>query len=511
MLSAGSITSSNKKVTILNIVLALIYEAVVVVNGLVVHKLILGVFGSEINGLVTSIVQFLNLITLLEGGVGGIIKAALYKPLSSGDQSKLSAVYNAAKSFYRRLAAIYITYGIVLAFAYPFIFKTGFDWYFVSALVAIIAAQTFIQYFFSLTFKVLITADRKGFFVSIVSIMMQLASLGLSILVINLFPNVLLLKGVGVGLFVLQPILYGLYVKKHYKIDKNEPKDPDALKQRWDGFGHNLAYFIHSNTDVVLITVFCSLLDVSVYGVYFMVISALRTLVSSISTSIAPTMGNILAKGTDAEKNEAFDIYSFTTNSISTLCFSCGIVLITPFVMVYTKNITDVDYYHPWLGYLLMLAEYVYCIRGPYVETAYASGHFRQTVMYAYVEAGLNIAVSVVLVQFLGLEGVAIGTLIAMIFRLVMHVIYLKRSILNRPLKKAFIGFFVQIASITITFFATYFLNFKVQNYFEWFLFALITGGFSLLSLTVATLIFDRKTLNLTCRRLFKRTANNEK
>ena len=39
-------------------------------------------YGSDVNGLVSSITQFLGYIALVEGGVGGVIRAALYKPLA---------------------------------------------------------------------------------------------------------------------------------------------------------------------------------------------------------------------------------------------------------------------------------------------------------------------------------------------------------------------------------------------------------------------------------------------
>ena len=53
------------------------------VSGFILPKIILTCFGSEVNGLVSSLNQFLSYITLVEGGITGVIIANLYKPFSS--------------------------------------------------------------------------------------------------------------------------------------------------------------------------------------------------------------------------------------------------------------------------------------------------------------------------------------------------------------------------------------------------------------------------------------------
>lgn len=499
------ITKSNKKVTILNVSLSLLYEIIYIIYGLVVPRLILEAFGSEVNGLCASITQFLNLITIIEGGIGGVVKAALYKPLAENDEKKLSSVFKTATSFYKKLATIYIIYGVFVAVFYPLIFNINFSWQFTFALILIIASQSFIQYFFSLNLRTLITADRKGFIVSLISIFMQFLSFLLVIIVINIFPSILLLKGAGAIIYIIQPVLYNIFAKKHYKIDKNAPADTDSLKQRWEGFGHNLAYFIHTNTDIVLLTILGSLFDVSVYGVYFMIVVSLKTFVLSITSAITPTIGNVLVKGTNESKNLAFDIYLFVSNFITTIIFTCGLILITPFVSLYTAGINDANYYQPFLGYFLILAEAAYCYRDPYVSVAFAAGHFKQTTIYAYVETGINIILSVALYYILGIAGIAFATMLAMIYRFVCHVIYLKKNILYRSLRKTLKSFLIQFLTMASIFIITLTVNFKATNYFEWFIYAsCVFVGVSVL-LVILSFIFDKEACNIFIKYIFKK------
>ena len=78
------------KNAMMNIGTALILQLLTAISGLVVSRLILQTFGSSVNGLATSITQFLSYVSLLEAGVGGVIRAALFKPLAEQDTEKIS-------------------------------------------------------------------------------------------------------------------------------------------------------------------------------------------------------------------------------------------------------------------------------------------------------------------------------------------------------------------------------------------------------------------------------------
>lgn len=69
------------KATLLNMISGLILQLFTLVSGFILPKIILIYFGSEVNGLVSSLNQFLSYITLVEGGITGVIVANLYKPI----------------------------------------------------------------------------------------------------------------------------------------------------------------------------------------------------------------------------------------------------------------------------------------------------------------------------------------------------------------------------------------------------------------------------------------------
>ena len=109
------------KKAILNVLSSLVLQIVVLLSGFIVRKIIIQVYGSDINGLISSITQFLGYITLLESGVGPVIKSALYKPIANKNNEEISNILFSSEKFFKKIAKIFIVYLLGLAFIYPVI------------------------------------------------------------------------------------------------------------------------------------------------------------------------------------------------------------------------------------------------------------------------------------------------------------------------------------------------------------------------------------------------------
>ena len=94
-------------VTLLNTSSNLLLRIISIVSGFIIQKLILDTFGSETNGLVSSISQFLNYVNLIEGGLNGVITASYYKPLADNNNSKISAIYITSRNFLRKISFVF--------------------------------------------------------------------------------------------------------------------------------------------------------------------------------------------------------------------------------------------------------------------------------------------------------------------------------------------------------------------------------------------------------------------
>ena len=254
------------KVTLVNMISSLALQICTIISGFIIPKIILSYFGSDVNGLISSLNQFLSYISLLEGGVTGVVAANLYKPLVIGDNQKLSAVVVTSKKFFNKVGTIFIAYSVCVAVAYPFVFKLNFLYVF--SLTLILSMNLLVQYMFSITLRTLLNADKKVYVVSLTQIVITVLNTLMAYISVKVYPSIHFLKLISGLLFFIQPIVYGSFVKKHYSIDWSANVDNDLLKERWNGFAVNVAAFIHNSTDVTILTIFTDLATVSIYNVY---------------------------------------------------------------------------------------------------------------------------------------------------------------------------------------------------------------------------------------------------
>lgn len=455
----------------LNILVSLAGQLVTLLCGFVVPRLMIGAFGSEAYGATTSITQFLAYITLLEGGIGGVARAVLYKPLAENDHQAISAVVAELQHFFRIVAYIFLGYVLLLACTFSRISNTQvFDWGTTALLVIVISASTFAQYFIGITNMVLLQAAQKTYITTAVSIVATIVNTILTILLVKQGCSLLVVKLVSSFIFVLRPLALQVYVRRTFTITKTTAGNKSLLEQKWTGLGQHIAFFLHSNTDIMILTVFADLTLVAVYSIYYMIVSHIQNLTTSFASGMEALFGEMIAKEEYETLNQTFDKYETLISIVSVIMLSVTTVMIVPFISIYTKDITDANYIEPIFALILILSSLLYCLRIPYHAVVIAAGHFKQTRFSAYGEAALNIGISIALVNRLGLLGVAVGTLIATGFRLIYYVWYLSKMIAYRS-----VGLFLKRIVINLTCFAgtvllgnTIVAQLSIPNYWIW-------------------------------------------
>ena len=76
----------------LNSLTSMVSQIVVMAAGMITPRLMIATYGSEMNGLVSSLNQFISYITLVEAGIGGAAIYSLYKPLAEEDHARISGI-----------------------------------------------------------------------------------------------------------------------------------------------------------------------------------------------------------------------------------------------------------------------------------------------------------------------------------------------------------------------------------------------------------------------------------
>ena len=291
-----------------NIFTSLFSQVVVLTCGIIVPRMMIGAFGSEAYGATASITQFLAYITLLEGGVGGVARAALYKPLALNDSGTISAIMKEIERFFRVIALIFVGYVLVLACCFKTISQIDcMDWISTFVLVVVISISTFGQYFIGLSNSILLQAAQKTYIPNVLTIGATVLNAIFTIVLIQLGCNLIVVKLVSSFIFFMRPVVLWVYVKRYHTLNRSQSQDKKTyLTQKWTGLGQHIAFFLHSNTDIVVLTVLADLRTVAVYSVYNMIISHIQSLAISFSSGMEAVFGDMLARDEKKQLHETF-------------------------------------------------------------------------------------------------------------------------------------------------------------------------------------------------------------
>ena len=429
---------------------------------------------------------------MIEGGVGSVILASLYLPYYKHDDAKINQIYSGSRHFFEQIVLIFIAYSVALALIYPIVVKSSFGYKYIASMIIIVAISLIFQYYLFITQKLLLIAANKIYLCNIAQILSLIVN-SILIIYISKYRNLHLVQIGSCGVFLIQGILYYIYAKKYFKISYVKKYDKSILAQRWDGFYQNLAYFVNTNTDIVILTFF-SLKEVSVYSVYMLVINGIRSVIVSVSNSFQALIGKSIAIDDREQLNAKFGIYERAIQGITIILYGTVLLLIREFVINYVGRVNDVNYNRIYFPLIITLAYTIMCFREPYNLIINSANHFKQTVKGAVWEAVINIVISISLVFKFGIVGVAIGTLIASVYRTVYFIQYLQKNILLRDFKlqlKRFATYAIIILMDSILF--VIFSEHQTMTWMGFIVDGLIAILINAIVFTIVELIANRK------------------
>lgn len=485
-----------------NSITPLIYQVTTITCGFILSRLILGHFGTEVNGLVNSITQFLAVIAFLELGVGAVVQSSLYKPLADKDNITVSKVITSADKFFRRLGYILAIYVVVMLFYYPYLVKQSFSFTFTATLIVAISIRSFAQYFFGIVNRLLLLADQKAYIQYIAQTAAVIANTTGCYILIAFDCSVQVVYGLTSLIFLLQPLAIHLYIKRSYALDRQIHYDVEPIKQKWNGIAQHIAAVILSSSDSIVLTTFSTLVNVSIYTVYYLPMSGARLMIMSMISGINALIGNLWAKQDLAELRKVFAWTEWSIHTGTTLIFTLTAILIVPFVQVYTYGVNDANYMQPLFGVLLVAANSGYCLRLPYNIMILVAGHYKQTQHNYIITAVMNIVISIIGVKQFGLIGVALGILAAMVYQTVWMAWYNSKNFIQWPMK----NFFKQIGVDAVSAVGIYWLGSLMEmssvSYVAWVILAVKVTAIGGIVVLLVNGVFYREYLGKISRKV---------
>ena len=477
-------------------------QIITAINGLILPRIIIPTYGSDINGVIASISQFISYMTLLEAGVGSVFRASLYKPLYQNDIEQVSGIINEQKHFYHRLGFLFIFYILLLCLLYPLIVHTELDNKYVITLIILLSIGTFTEYFVSLPYQSLIIADQMVRLINVSSSIVILMNLFATLILVRGSASIIAIKATTALIAILKPIVCVVFTKKHYKLNRKAEPDQSALKQRWNGMVHHFAYYIHRNTDILLLSVFVGTTTVSIYSVYLAIVTGIEKIITSFSGSLNAGIGNMLVSGDKRIIDQTVDTFELIQVMITTILYTITALMLMPFIRLYTISMTDANYKQATFGYILILAEAIYCIRCIYSSISMNGNRFKETQRGAIFESASNLLVSFGFIMLFStiekkLIAIAIGTLVGMLVRLIYEINYLKKGLIFRPSKKALktISICVCASALAIAT-CKIIINYQCESIIDWIVVAIKTGFIVITEIFCICFIFLKRTMN---------------
>lgn len=485
--------SSMKRKGVLNILLSIFYKIITVAVGLLLPKLFITNYSSNLNGLQSSVTQIFGYIALLEAGVGSSALQMMFAPAAKGERDKENSYISAVSRYYNKIGFIYfiVLFGISLIYAL-FVQVDVLSFFEVVIYVVISGALTGINFFYLSKLKLIISAEGDEYIVSVLSTIVFLVSSAIKIILISLRFNIVLIQAIYLGINLVFTLVYYLIAKKKYKwLTFSAQPDYACVKQKNSVLVHKVASLIFQNIDILLLTVFCDLETVSIYTIYKMVVNTVNSLVATFGDSLNFIFGQKFNTEESSDKpkyKKIIDIFNVYYSGVAFSLYTVMFILMIPFVRLYTSDF-DIQYVYLFLPWLYISIEVLTVGREAMLRTIDVAGHFKKTQWRAVTEAIINLVVSIVAILIFkrlygnigGLYGALTGTIVAMLYRTIDINIYANKRILNRKPWKSFWCIFSNILTFAIIYFGMSFINISFNSYGDILLKGMLIGVIVLL------------------------------
>lgn len=420
------------KKSIYNILFGVLGQIVTIAIGLCLPRLRIVSFGSEVNGMLSSIQQVFTYMALLEAGVGSASLQALYGPIAKDDKASINRILVATHTYYKKTGFFYVVSVLIFAIAYPFIVKSDIPTFTVISVILLNGIGNALLYFFQGKYKILLQAEGKQYIITNITTFVNIgANIAKVILILSGF-NVIALQVAYFVFNIAQAGYFALYIKKHYKwIDLSGEGNFEAISQKNSVLVHQISQLVFNHTDVLILTLFCDLKVVSIYSIYTMVYDIVSVLLNHVTSGFSYKLGQLYNSAYD-KFIKLYDIIEPYYISFSFSLYCIVHIFVLNFISLYTKGVSDVNYTLKYLPILFTFFKLLVSGRATcgFVQT-YA-GHFKKTQNRAIIEAVINLVVSLVMVNICGIYGVLIGTVASLLYRANDMIIYSNKVIMGR-------------------------------------------------------------------------------
>lgn len=437
------------KNSIFNIVAGLGNQIIITLLGFISRTVFinsLGIAYLGINGLLTNI---LAMLTLAEAGIGASIMYSLYKPIADNNQVKINVLMNFYRKAYMVIALVVLLLGLSIMPFLKYIIKDSNveDLYLI---YGIFLLNTVLPYFY-VHKNTFLNVCQKGYIVTGIYSVSSIVSTCLKIGILHFTKNYILYLVVDSSITIITSIFLSITVNKMYPFLKNrisskldsETKN-NIIKNVKAIVLQNIGNYLIFGTDNIIISSFISVAAVGLYSNYNMLIEICRTFINQIFNNIYHSIGNLVANENIEKVYSIYKVYMLLNFWLYSFFTIVLYIVIEPFISL-------------WLGpeflmdkgvlMILMIIFYERGMRNSITTIKTTSGIFHEDRYAPLFQAAINLIASIILVQYIGIAGVFIGTLVSALavpFWATPYLVY--KKVFNKPVRGYFLKYIYYMA-----------------------------------------------------------------
>ena len=452
-------SDSRTKNAIRNIAFGGVNRFVTLVLPFVTRTIVLYLLGASFLGIGTLFSSVLSFLSLAELGLGSAIVYSMYKPIAENDVETVSALLRFYKKLYRVIGLIILTVGTILVPFIPFLIKgeppTGINVYFLYYLYLM---NSVVSYFFAGYRQSLLAAHQRLDITSNITTLVNLFIQAGQILALYLTKNFYVYAIVPICGTLITNLFNYLITKRKYpyiscrgNISKEQQR---SIKKKISGlFGTKLNSIVVHSTDTLVISSFLGLTVTAQYGNYYYIMNAVCGFIAIFYSSITAGIGNKLVTDSMEENYTLFKGLSFINFWMVGWCSACFVCLYEPFMKLWVGEKLQLGFL---FAVLLTSYFFIYEIQRTILTFKDAAGLWHKDQLRPYVSMLINVVTNIILVQFLGVYGIVISTILAFLVSLpwANHVLF-RHLFKKNPIKNlATIALYalVTVAACSITY-----------------------------------------------------------
>lgn len=492
-----AIDMNKSQKSLLNAITALLNMAVTSIIGLVLGKTILSHYGSEYNGINATVSQIVNTIMVLEGGFTLASNIALFKPFSAKDYNTANGILAATKKRFFTVGVIAFAIGVVIALVYPLTVSTSMPYIEFFLLMLTVLIPSCFNLGVNMKHRVILLTEQKEYIISLFSSITYTIGNIAAIFAMNMGATLLVARLIIMCSLLLNYGMIALYCKHKYSfIDFKVKPLFNEIKGTKSVIALKLTSIAYTTLPIIAISMIPEkgAFLASIYAVYKSVMSMVKNCLTSISNAPRLGFGALLAEGRDDDAQKLFGQYEMISCiGLSVVLGTTGL-LIMPFVDIYTREITDINYHNIPLALMMLTTVFLEILHIPSGQLIQMSGKFD-------VSKNIQLAACVILLLtlviggfFFGLYGIVASTLFAAAFLAIAEIGYIRLKVFKDF--KTFIKNAIPSAVIcSVATFVGLSGKLSADGYFEFCVFGVISVA--VLSVLTALLYFivNRKQL----------------